>query len=348
MSIRQRSPKVVVLLTRWFVFVTLLAGAETAAAAPDFYKDKTIRIVVASPVGGTHDLHVRAVARHMAKYVPGSPNLIVQNMPGGGGVVMANYMYNVAKADGLTIGNTLAGNVLLDLVRNPVVQYDSRKFQWIGSITSLGRVCVLREVSGFKTISDVIRSDTPPRVGGSGPGATTVTHPQALNAVLRTKFKVIAGYPGMASIYLAMERGELDGICGADLKGMKVIRPEWFAKGYVRILLQVGVEKDPDLPQVPAAMDLIDNPEDRAFLEALVAPDRMARPLFVPPSVPDERVKLLREAFMKTVDDPAFLKEAEQMRLEISPVSGEKVQSLVERIFAASPAVVKRIAELVN
>lgn len=327
--------------------VIVFAGAE-AGAAVSFYQGKTISFVAGTAPGAGHDIHIRAIARHLGKFVPGQPHVIVQNMPGAGGVVAGNYIYQVAKPDGLSIGFFPGGNILLNLIGYSGVQFDSRKFQWIGSASSDVATCFARKDSGVRTMSDVLRSAKPLLLGSSGRGTTMSIHPRALNAVLGTNFKIVEGYLGGAEVYTALERGEVSGVCGLFWSSIKASRPHWVREGFIHIFLQLGLNKEPELPNVPWVLDLVKNPEDRLFLEAIFAPLRMSRPFFVGPGVPRERVKVLREAFSNTLKDATLLREAERMRLEISPSSGEEVQSLVQKVFATPPSVIKRIAELLG
>jgi tripartite-type tricarboxylate transporter receptor subunit TctC len=326
----------------------VLAHSARAQTPVDFYKDRTIRFIGGSPPGGGHDIHLRAFARHLSKFVPGQPGVIVQVIPTAGGLAAGNYVHNVSKPDGLTIGNFPGGNILLDLVGDPRVQFDSRKFQWIGTMSSAVGTCFARHDSGFKTIADIIGSPKPLILGSSGRGTTMSIHPRALNAVLGTNFEVVEGYPGAAGVYAAIERGEIHGACGLFWSSIMSARPDWVSKGFIRVFLQLGFEKHPDFPDIPLVMDVVKSPEDRMFLEALFAPLHIARPFFVHPQVPPERVKILREGFLNTLKDPSLLKEAERARLEITPSSGEKVQSLVEKMFATPQGIVKRIAELLK
>ena len=327
-----------------FLFLTHPAGAQSDES---FYKGKAIRFIVSSAPGGGFDLVTRLIARHLSKHVPGQPRTMVVNMPGAGGVVANNYVYNVAKPDGLTIGFYNAGLLHLDLIGMPAVEFDSKRLQWIGSAGSDVVVCLARHDSGFKTISDLIGSPKPLVVGSSGRGSNASVYPRAINAVLGTNFKIVEGYPAAAPVRAAIDRGEIDGQC-VFWNAIKGTRPDWVPKGFVNVLLQAGLDKHPDFPQVPWIMDLVTNPEDRVFLETLITPSRMAWPYVVSPGVPRDRVNLLRDGFMKTMKDPAFLSEAERARQEIRPASGEEVQSLVEKVFASSPAVVSRIAELLK
>ena len=335
-------------LTVFFVFVVLLAGAQVPAATAASYEGKTIRFVAGTAPGGGHDIHIRAIARHLGRFVPGQPNVIVQNMAGAGGVVAGNYIYKVAKPDGLAIGFFPGGNILLDLIRQSGVDFDSRKLQWIGSASSAVATCFARHDSGVKTIDDVIGSAKPFVVGSSGRGTTMSIYPRALNTVLGTNFEVIEGYQGGSQVYLALERGEVSGVCGLFWSSIKSSRPDWISKDFIRVFLQLGLDKEPELGSVASVMDLVKKPEDRTFLEAVFAPLRMARPFFVGPDVPGESVKVLRQAFLNTLKDPVFLKEAEKLRLEINPSSGEEVESLIGKVFGSPPNVVKRISELLG
>jgi tripartite-type tricarboxylate transporter receptor subunit TctC len=345
MDERNRATVILVLLV---FFAASLGGKRSFAAESPFFKGKTIRFVIGTSPGGGHDIHVRTLAKELGKFVPGQPRVIVQNMTGGGGVVAGNYIYKVAKPDGLSIGFFPGGNILLDLIGQTGVEFSSRKFQWIGTASTAVATCFARRDAGVKTISDAIGSPKPFILGSSGRGTTMSIHPRALNEVLGTNFEVIEGYRGAAEVYAALERGEVSGVCGLFWSSIQTARPDWVSKGYINVFLQLGLDKHSELKEVPWVMDLVKKPQDRQFLEALFAPLRMARPFFVHPEVEPERVKILREAFMGVLTNASFLKQAERMRLEISPSSGEEVQSLVEKVFASPPAVVKAIAALLG
>lgn len=327
-------------------FVALFAGTEAAAATSP--TAKSLRIVAGTAPGGGHDIHIRAIARHLGRFVPDQPQVIVQNMAGAGGVVAGNYIYKVAKPDGSAMGFFPGGNVLLDLIGQSGIEFDSRKLQWIGSASSAVATCFARHDSEVKTIADVIGSAKPLVVGSSGRGTTMSMYPRALNTVLGTNFEIVEGYRGGAEVYGALERGEVSGICGLFWSSIKSSRPDWVSKNFIRVFLQLGLDKEPELGPVASVMDLVKKPEDRLFLEAMFAPLRMARPFFVGPEVPRARVKILRRAFLDTLKDPGFLKEAEKLRLEITPSSGEEVESLIGKVFRSPPDVVKRIGEILG
>lgn len=341
---RARNGEFVIMALLLGFFLAHPAGAQTPES---FYRGKTIRFIVSSAPGGGFDLVTRLIARHLSKHVPGQPRTMVVNMPGAGGVVANNYVYNVARPDGLTIGFYNAGLLHLNLIGTAAVEFDSKKLQWIGSAGSDVVICLARHDSGFKTISDLIGSSKPLVVGSSGRGSNASVYPRAINAVLGTNFKIVEGYPAAAPVRAAIDRGEIDGQC-VFWNAIKGTRPDWVPKGFVNVLLQAGLDKHPDFPHVPWVMDLIKNPDDRMFLETLITPSRMAWPYSVSPGVPQERVKILRDGFMKTIKDPAFRSEAERAQQEIRPASGEEVQGLVEKVFASPPAVVARIAEILK
>lgn len=334
----------VIMMLLPFFALTGPARAQTPEATT---YGKTVRFIVGFAPGGGFDLITRLIARHFSRYVPGQPRTLVQNMPGGGGLVSANYIYNVARPDGLTVGFFSSTNIFEELIGSPGVKFQSKRFQWIGSAGSDTVICLARHDSGFKTISDVIGSPKPLVVGSSGRGSNMSRYPRALNALMGTNFEVVEGYAGAAPVRAAIDRGEVEGQC-VFWTAIKGTRPDWVPKRFVNVLLQVGLEKHPEHPDVPWVMDLVKDPDDRRFLEALIAPSRMAWPYFVAPGVPRERVRILREAFLKTVTDPAFLGDAERAQQEIRPSSGEEVQSLVEKVFASPPAILKRIAEILK
>lgn len=327
----------------------VLTGWPANASTHDFYTGKTVRFIAGSLPGTGHDLYARAVARHFGKQLPGNPRVLVQNIVGAGGVLALNHMYNVVKPDGLTVANFPGGNILLELTKEPGIQFHSTKLGWLGSANSEVAVCIARHDTGVKSLSDVSGTAKPFVVGAGGPGSTLVLHPEAMNVVLGTNFKVIGGYKGVGEIYTALERREVDGICGNLWSTLKSGRPEWVPKGYVNVFIQTGLDKHPELGEIPWIMDLVKKPEDRQFLEVLFAPMRMGRPFAAPPGTPPERLKLLRTAFLNTLKDPAFREEARRMQLEVEIVStGEDVQSLIQRVFAVPPEIIQRIGKLLR
>ena len=326
-----------------------LTGWSANASTHEFYAGKTVRFIAGSLPGTGHDLYARAIGRHFGNHLPGKPRVLVQNMVGAGGVLALNHTYNVVKSDGLTVANFPGGNILLELTKEPGIHFDSTRLSWLGSANSEVAVCIARHDTGVKSLADVIGTPKPFVVGGGGPGSTLVLHPEAMNVVLGTNFKVIGGYKGVGEIYTALERREIDGVCGNLWSTLKSGRPDWVDKRYVNVFIQTGLDKHPELGGIPWIMDLVKKPEDRQFLEVLFTPMRMGRPFAAPPGVPAERLKLLRSAFKDTLKDPAFREEAARMQLEVEIVSsGQEVQSLIERVFAVPPEIIQRIAKLLK
>jgi tripartite-type tricarboxylate transporter receptor subunit TctC len=331
------------------VALAMLSGRAANASTHDFYTGKTVRFIAGSLPGTGHDLYARAIARHFGKHLPGKPRVLVQNIVGAGGVLALNHMYNVVKPDGLTVANFPGGNILLELTKEPGVQFQSTKLSWLGSANSEVAVCIARHDMGVKSVADVTRTAKPLVLGAGGPGSTLALHPEAMNVVLGTNFKVIAGYKGVGEIYTALERREIDGVCGNLWSTLKSGRPEWVPKGYVNVFIQTGLDKHPELREIPWIMDMVKKPEDRQFLEVLFAPMRMGRPFAAPPGTPAERLRLLRAAFLETLKDPAFREEARRMQLEVEIVStGEEVQNLIQRVFAVPSQIIDRIAKLLK
>ena len=316
-----------------------LPGAAQDAVA-DFYKGKQISIMVGFSPGGSSSLYAQGLARHMGRHLPGSPNFIVQHVPGAGGLVLANNMANTATRDGTAIAITGRTAAIEPLLGNKNAKFDARQLAWIGTANVEYTTCSLWHTAKAKTLQDALRMEAV--VGGSGADATEVIFPKAANKLVGTKFKVVLGYPGSTEILLAMERGEVDGFCGIGWTFLKLRKSEWLKDKKINILYQMSLQKHPELPHVPAIIDHARTPEDRGVFEFLFAPQEMGRPFFAPPGVPAERVQALREAFALTLKDPQFLTEAEKMGVEVQHVGGEQIQKLVERIYASPPEVIAR------
>lgn len=315
------------------------AGADAVRA---FYEGRQFRVIAGFPPAGGYDLYARAVARHLPKYIPGSPSVIVQNMPGAGSMVTANYLYNVAKPDGLTIGIFSRALPFSQLVGSKGVEFDARKFNWIGSPNQEVSFCAIRADSGVASLEQAVKKPGAVIFGGSGPGADTAQFPQALNETFKVDFKLILGYGGMAPILGAVERNEVNAFCGS-WGSVKLLKPDWFKDKYVHVIVQLGMEGHPELKGVPILLQTVKNEEDRRFLEVLLSRQVTAYPFAAPPGVPAERVAILREAFNQTMRDPEFLRESEKMGLEINPVSGDRIQKLINEIFDLDPKLRKRL-----
>jgi tripartite-type tricarboxylate transporter receptor subunit TctC len=315
--------------------VAFLSVSTGRAQAPvDFYKGKTIEIQVNVSVGGGYDLYARMVGRYIGRHIPGNPTVLVQNMPGGGGMRLANWLSNVSAKDGTVIGALARASAFEPLLGNKGALYDGTKFNYIGSANDEVSVCVAWYTSGVHTFEDAKKTQLV--VGTGGVSEDTYQYPALLNHLFGAKFKMVPGYPGGNEINLAMERGEVQGRCSIPWSTVKATRRFWIDEKKVSILMQYSLSKHPDLPNVPLVMDLAQNDEQRTILKLIFGRQVMGRPFAVPAGVPNDRVELLRKAFMETMADKAFLAEAEKAKFEITPVSGEKIQNLVQEVYAST------------
>jgi tripartite-type tricarboxylate transporter receptor subunit TctC len=319
------------------------AGALAQQSVEDFYKGKTISMVIGYSPGGGYDTYARLVARYMGEHIPGKPQIVPRNMPGGSSRTAAAYIYNVAPKDGTVLG-TADQSLALAQALGEKLQFDVTKFIFIGNPSAENNTTVTWHTSGVATIDDARRTEVP--VGATG-GSTSSQYPKAMNAILGTKFKIITGYPGGNDINLAMERGEVSGRGSNSWASWKGTRPDWLRDKKINILVQIGLTKAPDLQDVPLLADLAEKPEDKAVLRLLSAPSAIGRPIFTTPGVPEDRVKALRAAFDQTIRDPGFLAEAQKAGLELDPVSGSELQKIVEEIAATPKEVSERLASII-
>ena len=321
-----------------------LAAAE-ADPVRDFYAGRQLTIVVGAGAGGGYDLQARLMAHHLSRHIPGNPTVVVQNMPGAGGVLAANHIYNSAPADGSTIALLQRGALAAKLINPSGVRFDIGKLNWIGSLNSETGAVVAWHTSGFTAASDLF--DRELIVGGIA-GADPETTARLLNALIGTKFKVVNGYNTTAQIALAIERGEVQGIVDWSWSSVKAMRPDWLRDGKVRVLMQVGMRKEPELADVPFALDLAADAADRKVMELQFAQKIAARPLTAPPGIPADRLGALRAAFAALARDPAFLADAERSKLEVAPVPAEEIDKVVALIASAPPEAVERYAKIVS
>ena len=326
----------------------LLAGTCALAQAQSvegFYKGKQITLLVGSGAGGGYDVYARTFARHFSKHVPGQPSVVVKNMPAAGGMAAANTLYNQSDKEGLTLAAHTNGVAMDPLLGNAAAKFDGRKFNWLGSIGKLQNVCAIWHEHPIKTIDQArVQEFT---AAGAGATSNTVIVPRILNALLGTKIKVIAGYePGQGDA-IAMESREVDGVCGLAWSTIKASRAHWIKDKKITILLQMAMEKLPDLPDVPGALELVSG-ENRRILELILIRQEMGRPFAAPPGVPADRVDALRQAFQKTLSDEGFLAEARQAQLEIEPLSGQRIDELLADAYSAPRAIIDKAASLLN
>jgi tripartite-type tricarboxylate transporter receptor subunit TctC len=316
-----------------------LASAASAQTVEEFYKNKQLRLIVSSEPGGGYDNYARLVARHIGNHIPGNPSVIVQNMPGAGGLTAANNIYNVAPKDGTVIGHVQRNVPFMAIQGLQGPRFDPTKFNWLGSLNNEVNVCVAWHTSKVKTVQDALKTELV--VGGSGPNDTEVT-PALLNNILGTKFRIISGYPSSSSVTLAMERGEVEGLCSS-YSSIENRNAHWLRENKINFLVQNSVRKHPDLPNVPLALEFAKNEEDRQLIELNDARLIMGRPFMAPPDVPDDRVKALRAAFSAMVKDANFVADAKKQNLELTPVDGDDVQALLERVSKTPKAIIERM-----
>lgn len=327
-------------LTGLAVALTASAGGVAAQGTDPFYKGKTINLYVGSEPGGGYDVYGRALARHLPDFLPGRPTVVVKNMPGASGLRLAGYMYNVAQKDGSEIAG-IHNTVVVDQLLGSKVQFDARQFNWLGSANQLTSTCVSHVNSGIKSLEDAKQKEL--LVGSTGSASSSTQMVAAfMNSLTGTKFKIIRGYPSTSSVFLAMERGEVGGLCGIGWDSLQTQVLDEIKSGKVIILVQTGMEKASDLPNVPLVLDHARTPEDRIVLEFLVARQYMGRPFVAPPGVPADRVELLRTAFMSIMNDPSFHETAKKMQVPLAPISGTLVQAHVEKLFAMPKTIVDR------
>jgi tripartite-type tricarboxylate transporter receptor subunit TctC len=307
--------------------------------ADDFYKNRQMKLIIGSGVGGAYNHVARTVARHLPRNIPGNPTIIPQNKQGASSAKAANYLYNVAPQDGSVIASvvqTLPQNQLFGFKN---LKFDAAKFQWIGSPQSSVVVFAIWHGSKVKTLKDAMQRQA--IFGAASFRGADGTLPLVINRILGTKFKVVTGYKG-AGVTLAMERGEIEGRGGATWDGWNSAKPDWIKQQKIRILLQIGLKRDKNLPNVPLATDLAKTDEQRQILKLFSTAAALGRPLIVGPGVPANRVAILRNAFRRTMKDPKFLKDAKKSHISVAPAFGEDLQALVAQLLKYSPAVVAK------
>jgi tripartite-type tricarboxylate transporter receptor subunit TctC len=325
----------------------LAAGAATSPGAEEFYKGKTIRFVVGFTAGGGFDVYARTVARHIGKHIPGKPTTIVDNMPGAGSLIAANYIYNQAKPDGLTIGHWIGGWVVQQVIKaSEGIKFDARKFEWAGLVVNDNPACVLTKASGITSLDRWLASKDPIKIGVTGSGSDTHYVPSILKAALGLPAQLVEGYKGTADIRLAADSGELHGGCWA----WESLKPTWrkgLEAGEVKPIIQAVPKKHPELLDVPNAIDYAKTDEARQLIQAGIHnTSAINRSFSLPPGTPKDRVRVLQKAFMDTMKDAEFLAEAQKSKLDINPLSGDEVAKIVSSFFELKPDIVAKLAEI--
>ena len=326
--------------------LALLAPLTASAdAIEDFYKGKQIRLILGFDTGGGDDTYGRLLARHMPKYIPGEPLIVTQNMPSAGSLTAANTIYNTSPRDGTVFGMTHRFVPLMPLLNVKGPQFDPLKFTYIGSMNREIGLCISMKEAGFKSMDDMKTREFV--AGTTGAGAELTTFYGTISNMLGAKIRIIKGYKSSFEVNLAMEKGEIQGRCGASYSSVKSSKPEFLTEHKVDILLQLGLRKDPELPDVPLLGDLVKSASDRQALKLLLGPSEMGRPFMAPPNLPAERTATLRKAFDQALKDPALVKEAATLRLDVNPVSGAEMQERIAGFYKAPDSVVTRTRELI-
>src|ERR1700752_2294653 len=336
-----------------FFLLLFVVWVSNVSAQTPFYQGKTITIIAAAKPGDVYDLYPRLVAEFMPKHIPGNPNIIIQNVAGAAGLIATNQVYNIAKPDGLTLGAIYPALYFEQLAKRPEAKFEWNKFNWIGSTVSSNSLMYMRSDTPYKTIEDIRTASTPPKCGATGVTSTAYYMPKLLEDAVGAKFDVVPGYVAGQAIDLAVERGEV--MCRAFTVNAFFAREPfitWRKKNFVRVLYQTGSKRDPRIKDVPLFNELMDKYKTtenvRRLVKVVVAADEFARPIVMPPGVPPDRLKILRDAFNKAINDPALLAEAEKRRLDIDPATGEELDSLAKEVMTAPPDVVERVKKLIG
>jgi tripartite-type tricarboxylate transporter receptor subunit TctC len=323
-----------------------LSMPSHAQSPAEFYKGKNVELYIGYSVGGGYDLYARMLARHMGKHMPGNPTIIPKNMEGAGSLRLANWLYNVGAKDGTVFGMIGRGTGFDPLLGHKGAQFDATRFAWIGSANNEVSVCVAWHTSEIRNFDDLLKKEL--TVGGTGAAADTDQFPRIINGMLGTKMKIVTGYPGGNDVGLAMERGEVNGRCGWSWSSVKSTHQTWLRDKKINILVQLALEKHPDLPDVPLVTDLAKTDEQRQVLKLIFARQVMGRPFLAPPGIPQDRVEALRKAFMDALSDKDLLAEADKAQLEINPVAGDRIQDLVKEVYQTPKEIAGKAAVLLD
>jgi tripartite-type tricarboxylate transporter receptor subunit TctC len=323
----------------------IAASPVKAQSVEDFYKGRTITLVYGFGAGGTYGRYSLTLADFLSRYIPGHPKIVAQSMPGAGGLKAANFAYNVMAKDGSGLYMPVDSMIISQLLRPKKVKFQADKFTWLGTVVQSNAVIVVRSDAGINTLSDLKNKQVV--MASSGKGSQTFLMPQLLNALYGAKFKIVAGYRGSRKMQLSMEQGESQGVSLTWLAWSSA-KPQWFKPGgFAKPLVQIGVTKDPALPNVPMFSDVVKSADDKAIVNFMASMSPIGRGLAVPPGVPADRTKALQAAFAKVIADPAFAVAAKKRRLEVNGLSAAQIQKIVNDALKISPAIVKRAQKLI-
>ena len=338
-------------LVKWFVTavgLSLLLSGVAQATTHEFYKGKTLRLIVGLSAGGGYDVYSRAIARHMGKHIPGNPAVVVENMTGAGSLISANYVYKLAKPDGLTIGHFLGGLLLQQLLGKPGIEFDALKFEYLGVPAQDHFLIVLSRKAGVADAEKWIASKRVVIIGGVTPGGGTDDVPNILKATIGLPIRLVSGYKGTADIRLAFNSGEVSGVSIA-WESLKVTWRKEFESGEAVIVLQAAMKSHPDLPKIPVALNFAATDEAKKLFQTVMrVHGPSVRPYVLTPGTPKERVQLMRKAFADTMKDPEFLADAKKSKLDINPLTGEELEETVRDIFRLEPALTEKLKDILK
>jgi tripartite-type tricarboxylate transporter receptor subunit TctC len=331
-------------MKRFLLTLALLASAvltaERAAAQEDFYKGKTVEVLVGFAPGGGYDTYARALAQFMGKHLPGQPSVIVKNMPGAGSVTLVNYLLNIAPKDGTVFGTFDQSLIVAPLFGGEFAKVDAGKLSWVGSVAKGNTVCVTWHTSPIKSWDDLMKKSAV--FGGTGRHDVRYTQPAMIKNMFGADLKIVTGYKGSSDLRIAMERGEIDATCGDSWTSLKSTAADWLREKKVNILVQFALETHPEIKDVPLLVDMARTAEDKAALKLLFGAQIAGRPFGAPPGMAPERLQTLRAAFDATMKDPEFLAFAAKAKLEVDPVSGQEIEAAVREVYQTSPEIVAR------
>ena len=328
--------------------LVLFASAPAQSASDDFYKGKTIRIIVGFAAGGGFDTYSRVIGRHMGRLIPGNPTIVVENMTGAGSLIAANYVYKAAKPDGLTIGHFIGGLIMQQVMGGPSIEFDARKFEVIGVPVKENVVCALRKETGITSVEDWFAAKTPVKLGGTAPGSTTDDVAKILKEAVGLPIQLVSGYKGTADIRLAADGGEIGGGCWA-WESVKVTWRKALDTKDVGVVLQATAKSHPELAKIPLAINFAKTSEAKKLVEAGIHDTQIfTRPYVLPPGTPKDRVQLLRRAFLETLKDKEFLAEADKSKLDVDPIPGEQVEKIIDGLFKLEPAVLGKLKQILT
>ena len=334
-------------ISAWLFALALLLPAGADAQQAGGFWGKELGVYIGSTPGGGYDQYGRLLARHIGRHLPGNPSVVPRNMPAGSGREVMSYVYNVAPKDGTAIAITLH-DVAFDPLLNvgEAVKYDALRLTWLGSMNAETSLCVSWATAPFRSLADTTLQ--PIIMGSSGPDSSDSVQGRLLNQVAGTKFKLVEGYAGSTEVHLAMERGEVQGRCGLGWDSILSRYKSWLTEKKIVLLVQLALDKHPDLPDVPFIIDLARSERDRQIATLVLGPNKMGRPFFAPPNLPPERIRILRQAFADTMRDPQLLADAEKMHVRTEWIDGAATEALVKRLYATPPEVIEATRKLLS